>query len=214
MLDIAEWLASAVTMEVPVSGIKPLVFEIVIEAVHERQVLEIKYISPYKDRQVKTHVISPYDMFFKAHSWYMTAGCEGRVLVFRLSRIQSVRVLDDVEFSPPPEDYNAEDFRASSWYVKGGELKYDICLEIREPMATIVGEIMKHPTQRIRRIDSDIVEFKAAVPDLDEVARWILSCSPNIKVLKPDELREMVRSLAEKVIAENSTSTFDNMEGV
>ena len=39
----------------------------------------------------------------------------GRVLVFRLSRIQSVRVLDDVEFSPPPEDYNAEYFRASSF---------------------------------------------------------------------------------------------------
>ncbi|MBQ6664422.1 MAG: WYL domain-containing protein [Synergistaceae bacterium] len=206
MLNMGEWLAGAVTMEVPVSGIKPLVFEIVIEAVHEHQVLEIEYVSPYKDRQAKTHIISPYDIFFKAHSWYMTAGCDERVLMFKLSRIRKVRVLDDVEFSPPPEDYNAENFKASSWYVKGGELKHSMRLEIREPMATIVSETMKHPTQRIWRIDSETVELTAAIPDLDEAARWILSCSPSVKVIEPEELREKVCALAEKVISANSTT--------
>ena len=205
MLNLGEWLAGAVTMEVPVSGIKPLVFEIVIEAVHERQVLEIEYISPYRDREPKKHIISPYDIFFKAHSWYMTAGCDDRVLMFKLSRIQKVRVLNDIEFSPPPEDYNAEDFKASSWYVKGGELKYSMRLEIREPMATIVSETMKHPTQRILRIDSETIELTAATPDLDEAARWILSCSPSIKVIEPEELREKVCALAVKVISANST---------
>lgn len=203
MLDIAEMLAQAVTMEVPVSGIKPLVFEIVMEAVHERQVLEIEYISPYKDRQVKTHVISPYDIFFKAHSWYMTAGRDGRVLVFRLSRIQKVRVLDGVNFALPPDDYNAEQFIASSWYVKSGELKYDVCLEVREPVATIVSETIRHPTQRISRIDSETVELRATVPDIDEIARWIMSCSPSIKVIAPKELRLKVCALAEDIIAEN-----------
>ena len=206
MLNIGEWLASAVTMEVPVSGIKPLVFEIIIEAVHEHQVLKIEYISPYKDREPKTHIISPYDIFFKAHSWYMTAGCDDRVLMFKLSRIQKVSVLEDEKFMTPPENYNAEEFRASSWYVKGGVLKHDICLEIREPMATIVSETMRHPTQRITRIDDDTVELRATIPDLEEAARWILSCSPHIIVRKPDELREMVCGLAQKVTALNSTS--------
>ena len=205
MLNTGEWLAGAVTMEVPVSGIKPLVFEIIIEAVHEHQVLEIEYVSPYKDREPKTHIISPYDIFFKAHSWYMAAGCEERVLMFKLSRIQKVRVLDDEEFSPPPEDYNAEEFKASSWYVKGGELKHSMRLEIREPMATIVSETKRHITQRIRRIDSETVELTAAIPDLDEAARWILACSPGIKVIEPEELREKVCALAEKVISLNST---------
>lgn len=67
MLELGELLASAVTMEVPVSGIKPLIFEIILEAVLEHNVLEI-------------------------------------------------------------------------WYVKGGELRHNIRLKIREPMATIVSE--------------------------------------------------------------------------
>ena len=204
MLNIGEWLAQAITMEIPVSGIKPLIFELVIEAVHDHKVLEIEYISPYKDRQVKTHVISPYDLFFKAHSWYMTAGCEDQVLMFKLARIQKARLLENAEFIFPPEDYNANNFKSSSWYVRGGELKHNIRLEIREPMATIVSEIIKHPTQRINRIDENSVELTATVPDLSEVARWILSCSPHVKILEPAELRLMVREIAEEILKINS----------
>ena len=204
MLNMGKWLAQAVTMEVPVSGIRPLIFELVIEAVHDHEVLEIEYVSPYKDRQMKKHVISPYDVFFKAHSWYMTAWGEDRVLMFKLSRIQKARLLDNAEFVPPPEDYNANSFKASSWYVKGGVLEHSIRLEIREPMATIVSETIKHPTQRVYRIDDDTVELTAAIPDLNEAARWILSCSPHVKVCEPEELRVMVRELAGEVVRLNS----------
>ena len=199
-INMGEWLASAVTMQYPVSGIKSLVFEAVIQAIHDREVLEIEYISPYKDRQAKTHKISPYDLFFKAHSWYMTAGCEDKVLMFKLARIQKIAVLEDEEYTPPPEDYNPQEVRQSSWYLKYGELKHDIRLIVREPMASIVSETVRHPTQRITRIDSETVELYACIPDLDEAARWILSCSPYITVKSPPELREKVCGLACQVI--------------
>lgn len=197
---LGEMISQSVTMEYPVSGIKAWIFESVLEAVHEHEVLKIEYISPYKDRQPKTHIISPYDLFFKAHSWYMTAGCEDRVLMFKLSRIQSVSVQEEEKFVPPPEDYNAADFKASSWYVRSGELKHDIRLIVNEPMASIVSETVRHPTQRIIRIDDNTAELYACIPDLEEAARWILSCSPHIRVEKPEELRKIVCELAEKVI--------------
>ena len=40
----------------------------------------------------------------------------------------------------------------------------------------------------------------ATIPDLEEIARWILSCSPWITVKAPEELREMVCNMARKVI--------------
>ncbi|MBR0150971.1 MAG: WYL domain-containing protein [Synergistaceae bacterium] len=203
---MGELLAGLTAMELPVAGIKSWVFETVLEAIHEHEAVEIDYISPYKDRKMKTHVISPYDMFFKAHSWYMAAGEAGKedkVLMFKLSRIERIMLLDEERFIPPPEDYNPAVFRESSWYVKGGQLNHSIRLEVREPMASIVSETIRHPTQRITRIDDETVELYACVPDLEEVARWILSCSPHVKVIEPEELRVMVRGLAEKVIALN-----------
>ena len=199
-IDMGEWLAQAVTMQYPVSGIKPFVFEAVIQAIHDHEVLEIDYISPYNDRQPKTHRISPYDLFFKAHSWYMTAGCDDRVLMFKLSRIQKIIVVDDAEYTPPPEDYNPQEVRESSWYLKYGDLKYDIRLIVREPMASLVSETVRHPTQRITRIDSESVELYACIPDLDEAARWILSCSPHITVKQPQELRDKVCELARQTL--------------
>ncbi len=203
-VSMGELLAQLTTMQLPVSGVKAWVFETVLEAIHEREAIEIDYISPYKDRQPKTHIISPYDMFFKAHSWYMAAGDGERVLTFKLSRIERIITRDDEKFIQPPDDYNPEIFRQSSWYVKGGQLKHTIALEIREPMASIVSETTRHPTQRIERINDDTVLLTATIPDLEEAARWILSCSPGIKVIRPAELREMVCSLAREVISVNS----------
>ena len=199
-ISMGEWLANAVTVQFPVSGVKSLIFETVIDAVHDKQVLEIEYISPYKDRQAKKHVISPYDLFFKAHSWYMTAGLDDEVLMFKLSRIQSIKARNDIEFVPPPQDYDPQTVRSSSFYVRYGELKHDVTLEVREPMASIISETPRHITQRITRIDPDTVELRLTVPELDELARWILSCSPHITVIKPKELRDKVCELAQQGI--------------
>ncbi len=200
---MGELLAGTATMQLPVSDIKSWVFETVLEAIYKHEAVEIDYISPYGDRKVKTHIISPYDMFFKAHSWYMAAGDGERVLTFRLSRIERIALLDETKFIPPPDGYNPEIFRQSSWYVKSGQLKHTIRLEIREPAASIVSEIHRHPTQRTERINDDTIELTATIPDLEEAARWILSCSPCITVKAPDELREMVCNMARKIIASN-----------
>lgn len=200
-IEMGELLAGMTTMQHPVSGIKSWIFETALEATRKHEAIEIDYISPYKDRQLKTHIVSPYDIFFKAHSWYMAAGDGERVLTFKLSRIEKIIIPSDGKFIPPPDDYDPEIFRQSSWYVKCGQLKYTIRLEIREPMASIVSETQRHPTQRITRINDDTIELTATIPDLDEAARWILSCSPCITVKAPDELREMVCDMARKVIA-------------
>lgn len=44
----------------------------------------------------------------------MAAGDGGRVLTFRLSRIERISLLDETDFIPPPDDYNPEIFRQSS----------------------------------------------------------------------------------------------------
>ncbi|MBQ7732841.1 MAG: WYL domain-containing protein [Synergistaceae bacterium] len=203
LIDFGKWLAESATVQIPVSTIKPGIFDQIIYSIRAQHVIQIEYISPYGSREAKKHIISPYEIFFKAHSWYMTAGCEGRVLMFKLARIQGVDILPDEEFTNPPENYNHEAFINSAWYVKAGELKYNMKLIITEPMATIISETPRHLTQKITRLDSESVELSADIPDLQEAAAWILSCSPHVKIIEPEELRVLVCDLAMKVITKN-----------
>ena len=204
LIDFGKWLAKSATMQIPVSTIKAGIFDQIIHSIMTKQAVEITYTSPYGSREARKHVVSPYGIFFRAHSWYMTAGCEDRVMMFKLARIQDIDALPDGEFVDPPEDYDYEAFINSAWYVKAGELKYSMKLIITEPMATIISETPRHQTQKITRLDADTIEMTADVPDLNEAAAWILSCSPYIEVVEPEELRRMVCDMAMKVISLNA----------
>ena len=65
LLIFGEWLSGAMTMQNTISGVKSWVFENIINAIYNRQVIEIEYMPPYK-KKIKTYKISSYDLFFKA----------------------------------------------------------------------------------------------------------------------------------------------------
>ncbi|MBQ9404054.1 MAG: WYL domain-containing protein [Synergistaceae bacterium] len=203
LIAFGKWLADSATMQIPVSLIKPGIFDQIIHSIRTKQAIEITYTSPYGTREAKTHVISPYEIFFRAHSWYVIAGSESRVLMFKLARIQDINALPDEEFANPPDDYDNEALINSAWYIRTGELKYSMKLIIAEPMATIISETPRHLTQKITRLDANTIEMTANIPDLNEAAAWILSCSPYVKVIEPEELRQLVCDMAMKVITKN-----------
>lgn len=123
------------------------------------------------------------------------------IFSLKLAGIQKISVVDDETFTPPPEDYNPDDFKITSWYVKASELENTIRVEIREPMASIINQ--KHTAQLITRTAPDTIELTATVSDFDEIARWVLSCSPHVKVKFPEELRRRVCELAGETLKIN-----------
>ena len=211
-VEFGRWLAKAAVVATPVSAMDAGVFEALLDAIYQKTMVEIAYVSPYAPRdtsgkrEVRTHILAPWGVFFRAHAWYLLAGKEGKDKpgVFRLSRIQAARPCPDLPFLSPPEAFSQENFAASAWYAAPGELEHDIRLRVVEPMATIVSETVWHPTQRTERIDADTLILTARVPDLGEVARWVLSAAPYIAVESPLELRDMVRGLAAKMLELNS----------
>ena len=216
-VNFGRWLAGTVTVASPVSGMKPEVFRTCLDAIRNKTSVEVDYVSPYKTREMRTHILAPWGVFFRSHAWYLLAGRDPSAqkdedsekqkkdapMVFRLSRMRDVRLRPDVPFINPPEAYSQERFTASAWYVSLGELEHDIRLRIVEPMATIVSETVWHPTQKTVRLDKDTLELTARVPDLNEVARWVLSSAPYISVEEPAELRVMVRDLAKQMMELN-----------
>mgnify|MGYP002624272438 FL=1 len=85
-----------------------------------------------------------------------------------------------------------------------GELNFSIKLKIIEPIATIVAETIWNPTQKTKRLDENTIELTANIPDLKEVARWVLSSAPYITVEEPYELRKIVNELAQQMVELNN----------
>ena len=216
-VNFGRWLAGTVMMATPVSNMKAEVFDACLNALRQKMSIEVDYISPYKTREVRTHILAPWGVFFRSHAWYLLAGRDPSVqkeqgsdklkkdipIVFRLSRVHEVRPCPDVPFFAPPEAYSLEKFAASAWYVSVGELEYDIRLRIVEPMATIVSETIWYSTQKTAWLDENTLELTARVPDLKEVARWVLSSAPYIAVEEPAELRGMVHDWAKQMVELN-----------
>ena len=205
-ISFGQWLAETATVATPVSDMDGAVFERLLQALRDRRMVELDYVSPYGTREVRTHTLAPWGVFFRSHAWYLLAGKEGRDApgVFRLSRVHALRTLPHLPFVAPPEGYSQKRFTASAWYVAPGEPEHDIRLHVVEPMATIVAETRWHPTQTIERVDRDALVLSARVPDLGEVARWILSAAPYVSVLEPIELRTLVRDLAARMMEKNT----------
>lgn len=205
-VSFGQWLAGAATVATPVSDMDGGVFERLLLSLRDRSMIELDYVSPYGTREVRTHTLAPWGVFFRSHAWYLLAGKEGREApsVFRLSRVRALRALPRLPFIAPPAGFSQERFTASAWYVAPGELEHDIRLHIVEPMATIVAETRWHPTQTIERLDKDTVILSACVPDIREAARWVLSAAPYIAVLSPPELRGMVHDLAAEMMEKNA----------
>jgi predicted DNA-binding transcriptional regulator YafY len=204
-VNFGQWLAGAATVATPVSGMNADIFGIILKALREKSMIELEYLSPYKKRETRSHILAPWGVFFRAHAWYLLAGKQKKQVpyLFRLSRINRAVIRSDIPFIAPPENYSQEKFTASAWYATPGELDYKIKLKIIEPMATIVAETIWNPTQKTQRIDKETMELTAYVPDLKEVARWILSSSPYITVEEPHELRKIVWELAQQMIKLN-----------
>ena len=205
-VNFGQWLAGAATVATPVSGMDAEIFKIILKALREKSMIELYYTSPYKKRETRAHILAPWGVFFRAHAWYLLAGKQQKQVpyLFRLSRISQAQVRSDIPFIEPPDNYSQENFTASAWYATPGELNYNIKLKIVEPMATIVAETLWNPTQKTIRLDKNTIELTANIPDLKEVARWVLSAAPYITVEEPHELRKIVWELSKKMMKLNN----------
>lgn len=192
-----EKLAKSAVVALPVSRMDPMVFETIINAVTDRRRIHFQYGSPYSDEGSKPRDVSPWGVFFLAHAWYLwgtpTGGSEPRT--FRISRIRSVFSFDDGEYMAPPDDKDTRAFASSAWYGCSGKGIHRIRVRVRPHLSGVIEETEWHPTQEITRLEDGSIEIGAVVPDLGEIARWVMASAPYAEVLEPDSLRSSVSEL-------------------
>ena len=69
-----QWLAEAVTIASPISKMNSDVFELILKSLREKTIIEIEYVSPYKTREARSHILASWGVSFRSHAWYLLAG--------------------------------------------------------------------------------------------------------------------------------------------
>ena len=193
-------IGKCAVVTLPVSPVDPGIFETITGAITKKRMLRIAYNAPGRAAEAPhEHTLSPWGVYFRAHAWYLWALNErfDAPSPFRIGRVTGAEVLDRPWHADPPADTCVETYASSAWYGMPGPATIPVRIRVRSPLATAVSETTWHPTQRITWDDDGCaLTLEAVVPNLDDVARWILASAPSAEAVEPVELRELVRKWA------------------
>lgn len=183
----------------PVAETDAEVFGTLIEAKRSKKAVNILYSAP--GRMPKHWVLSPYDLYFRGNAWYMASFNHKykNLGIHRVNRIISASISDE-EYVTPEEAGFTEEYVLSAWHVIPGNERIPVKVRITEPLAESFREVKWHPTQKVSECDEGGIILTAEVPNLYEVARWVMSGAPHIIVIEPDELKEIVIEFTQEVL--------------
>lgn len=194
-----------------VSQFDERVFTLLEMAIRRRRSVEITYRSP-SSQTVTQRILQPYRLHYDQFSatWYLIAWCEYRqgVRTFAVGRISDPRLTGN-EFTVP-SIFNVSDFLEKAFHQTIGPETYDILIRFTPYQAQWIREHVWHSSQQIEEHNDGSLTLKLSVSSLDAVKRWVMRYGAHAEVLEPEQLRDMVRQEAEKMVEVYGDKEGDN----
>ncbi len=142
----------------------------------------------------KDKVIEPLLIFQNEGSWRLLAGSSGIMKQYIFDKIVKVKSTGK-RFDKG--EYKFSDLFKHSWKSWLGDEKHKIKLWLSPFWADRVNPRMLVADQKITKNEDDSVIFECTVNSLSEIAGWIVSRGEGVKVIEPEELKNVVIQLAE-----------------
>lgn len=170
------------------------------QAIDEQRVVHIHYHSNSKNEQSDRDV-EPYSLLCTQGRWYLIAFCRKRkdMRDFRLDRIRSYQLRDEVFAIPPKFDLDA--YLGPAFGMHRGDRTYPVRIRFSAYQARWIQEEVWHESQILKRRDDGVLEVLMQVTGLNDVARWVLSYGGEAEVLSPPVLRHRVAVEARRMAA-------------
>jgi predicted DNA-binding transcriptional regulator YafY len=163
-------------------------------AIHERQCLQIQYVSG--DGDVTERMIAPYGLVLHSRTWYVPAYCylRGEPRLFRLDRIRSATPVN--QRFEMPADFDATAFMLAQLAQMRGMYKFEVM--IHAPIEIVREEIPPH-IAALEAVGAETL-MQCYSDDPHWFAIYLTRIDMPFTVRGPDELREAVRVLAERLL--------------
>lgn len=146
--------------------------------------------------------VAPLGLVAKGHAWYLVARVDGQDRTYRVSRIQSVKVLPE-QFERPA-DFDLRGFwEASKVSLEQGLPRYPVTLRVQEQTAAMLPGGLRWA--RLEGVDpagpDGWCHVRILFETREEACSSVLRFGDRVEVLAPKELRDDVAESARSTLA-------------
>ncbi len=169
------------------------VFRACADAVLTRRKLTFIYEARGRRDEEESRTVSPQRLSHYRDNWYLDAWCHKRdgLRTFALDQIRDPTLSD--ETAKDIEETLLDDILASSYGIFAGAPTATAVLRFTSERARWVAKERWHPDQSGRFIDDGSWELSVPYSRPDELIMDILRYGPDVEVVEPEHLRELVR---------------------
>ena len=171
--------------------------DLVTQAIDKSRTAQMRYYSASRNAAARREV-DPYRLWYAAGGLYLIAYCHLRkdVRMFAVERIRSITLTDHPY--QMPLGFNVDEYLQDALIVMRGR-RIEVELLFSKAAAAWVKDRTWHPSQETFPLKDGRLKMTLKVADTAELAGWILSFGGQIRVVRPDALKEKIKQEAGKV---------------
>lgn len=169
----------------------------VTQAIDKARTAQIRYYSASRNATTRRE-LDPYRLWYAARGLYLIAYCHLRkdVRMFAVERIRSISLTDHPY--QMPLGFNVEDYVQDALMVMRGR-RIEVELLFSKTAAAWVKDKSWHPSQETALLKDRRLKMTLKVADTTELVGWILSFGSQVRVVRPEVLREKVKEEARNI---------------
>ncbi len=176
-----------------------------LHAIHEAvtQDRRVQIVYQRSDGQIRERTVSPYGLVAKTGIWYLVAAVEDEMRSYRVSRIQSLEILDE-SFERPADFDLAAHWTESRKAFESNRLQYPVTLRIAPDLLPelyeIWGDWLRERVESAERDEHDWPEVIVYFERLEWAFKEIFPFGARLQVLEPPELRQRILETASEIM--------------
>ncbi|MBN2731470.1 MAG: YafY family transcriptional regulator [Balneolaceae bacterium] len=172
------------------------VFVFLQDAVVNREVIAIKYYSPYKD-QFTQRDVEPLGLLIRGNYWYLAGWCRLRTdyRMFRVDRIEHYKKTGG-RLADPPE-HTLQEFSEQSLREEQDLQEVVVCFD--QEMIRYMGDQKYYRGWVSEEAVDGGVQMTFLTSSVEYFARWLMMWGDGITVQQPEQLKKRVRELSEEL---------------
>ncbi|WP_442602324.1 helix-turn-helix transcriptional regulator [Paenibacillus sp. KN14-4R] len=156
----------------------------ILQAAMDKKEIVFSYLSASGIKRTQAY---PFGIYFENGFWYMPAKRNLRIILYRVDRMKELNVLEQTDPSVPT---------LHEWFAMSDE---------RESMEVVLhftdmGVRIAQSEPLFQGIQNNEWNGQVPIEELPFLSRKLLKCGPEVKVIAPVELRDLVLSLLKKSI--------------
>jgi len=174
------------------------VFKAVLEGCLKKRCLSFTYYSPATEEKSK-RTVEPYHLFNYMGTWHTIGYCHLRKEIrdFALSRISEPKVL--AESFEIPTEFDFKKYFLSTFGLFKGKSTKEVTIRFTPEKSKWIKDQIWHKDQKVKYLKDGSLELSFPVSDFSEIKREILKHGDEVEVMRPKELRVLIKAEAQKI---------------